>query len=122
MGWNLFGWYPEGAGIDISPYTHLTFQIRVVAKSPDLAPDYLGLSLGCSNKSKKDSADIPVEKYVKTFADGKWHKVEIPISALIKGAGAQFELQSFWEFRLHTWTGTPKNFDIYLDDITAEKQ
>ena len=122
MGWNLFGWYPEGAGIDLSPYSHLTFQIRVEAKSPDAAPEYLGLSLGCSNKNKKDSADIPIERYAKTFADGKWHKVEIPISALIKGAGAQFELQSFWEFRLHTWTGTPKNFDIYLDDITAEKQ
>lgn len=121
MGWNLFGWYPEGAGIDISPYSHLTFQIRVEAKSADVAPEYLGLSLGCSNKNKKDSADIPVERYAKTFADGKWHKVEIPISALIKGAGSQFELQSFWEFRLHTWTGTPKNFDIYLDDITVEK-
>jgi hypothetical protein len=121
MGWNLFGWYPEGAGIDISPYSHLTFQIRVEAKSADAAPEYLGLSLGCSNKNKKDSADIPVERYAKTFADGKWHKVEIPISALIKGAGSQFELQSFWEFRLHTWTGTPKNFDIYLDDITVEK-
>jgi hypothetical protein len=121
MGWNLFGWYPEGAGIDISPYSHLTFQIRVEAKTPDAAPDYLGLSLGCSSKSAKDSADIPIERYAKTFADGKWHKIEIPISALIKGAGAQFQLQSFWEFKLHTWTGTPKNFDIFIDDIAVEK-
>jgi hypothetical protein len=122
MGWNLFGWYPETAGVDISPYSHLTFQIRVDAKSADAAPEYLGLSLGTSNKNKKDSADIAIDKFVKAFADGKWHKVEIPISALKKGAGAAFDLQSFWEFRLHTWTGTPKNFDIYIDDIAAEKQ
>jgi hypothetical protein len=122
MGWNLFGWYPETAGIDISPYSHLTFQIRVDAKSPDAAPEYLGLSLGCSNKKAKDTADIAIEKYAKAFADGKWHKIEIPISALTKGAGAQFDLQAFWEFRLHTWTGTPKNFDIYIDDIAVEKQ
>ena len=38
MGWNLFGWYPETAGIDISPYSHLTFQIRVDAKSAEAAP------------------------------------------------------------------------------------
>jgi hypothetical protein len=122
MGWNLFGWYPETAGIDISPYSHLTFQIRVDAKSPDAAPEYLGLSLGSSNKKSKDSADMAIEKYAKAFADGKWHKIEILISALTKGAGAQFDLTSFWEFRLHTWTGTPKNFDIYIDDITVERQ
>ena len=122
MGWNLFGWYPETAGIDISPYSHLTFQIRVDAKSPDAAPEYLGLSLGTSNKNGKDSADMAIEKYAKAFADGKWHKIEIPISALTKGAGAQFDLTSFWEFRLHTWTGTPKNFNIYIDDITVERQ
>ena len=122
MGWNLFGWYPETAGLDISPYSHLTFQIRVDAKSAEAAPEYLGLALACSNKNAKDTADAPIDKFVKAFADGKWHKVEIPISALIKGAGAKFDLQSFWEFRLHTWTGTPKNFDIYIDDIAAEKQ
>ena len=121
MGWNLFGWYPENAGIDISPYSHLTFQIRVDAKSAEAAPEYLGLALGCSNKSAKDTADAPIDKFVKAFADGKWHKIEIPISALTKGAGAKFDLTSFWEFRLHTWTGTPKNFDIYIDDIAVEK-
>jgi len=122
FGWNLFGWYPETAGIDISPYSHLTFQIRVDAKSADAAPEYLGLALGCSNKSAKDTADIPMDRYAKTFADGKWHKIEIPISALTKGAGAQFDLKAFWEFRMHTWTGTPKNFDVYIDDIAVEKQ
>jgi hypothetical protein len=123
MGWNLFGWYPETAGVDLTPYTHLTFQIRVVAKSPEEAPDpgSVGVLLGCS-KSKKDSATASVERYAKGFEDGKWHKVSIPISTFIKGSGAQFDLQSFWEFRIATWSAAPRNFDLYIDDIAAEKK
>ena len=122
-GWNLFGWYPENAGYDMTPYSHLTFQIRVEAKSAEAAPDpgSVGVLLGCS-RNKKDTATVPLEKYAKGFGDGKWHKVEIPISAFTKGPGAGFDAQSFWEFRLATWSGTPRNFDIYLDDIALEKQ
>jgi len=123
MGWNIFGWYPETAGVDLTPYTHLTFQIRVQAKSPDDAPDpgSVGVLLGCS-RSKKDSATASVERYAKGFEDGKWHKISIPISTFIKGNGAQFDLQSFWEFRIATWSASPRNFELYVDDIAAEKQ
>ena len=123
MGWNLFGWYPENAGIDLSQYSHLTFQIRVEAKSPDAAPDpgSVGVLLGCSH-NKNDSATVTVERYAKGFLDGKWHKVEMPISAFVKGSGAKFDLGSFWEFRIATWSGTARNFDIFIDEIAAEKQ
>lgn len=123
IGWNLFGWYPPDAGVDLSPYSHLTFQIRVQAKSPADAPEpgAVNVLLGCS-RNKFDSAAVPVEKYGKGFTDGKWHKVSIPISAFAKGAGAKFDLQSFWEFRISTWAGSPRNFDIYVDDIAAEKK
>jgi len=123
MGWNLFGWYPENAGVDLTPYTHLTFQIRVEAKSPADAPDpgSVGVLLGCS-RNKNDSATVTVERYAKGFTDGKWHKVEIPIAMFTKGAGAKFDLQSFWELRIATWSAAPRHFNIYLDDIAAEKQ
>ena len=77
--------------------------------------------LGCS-KIKKDSATASVERYAKGFEDGKWHKVSIPISTFTKGSGAQFDLQSFWEFRIATWSAAPRHFDLYVDDIAAEKQ
>lgn len=123
MGWNLFGWYPENAGVDLTPYSHLTFQIRVEGKSegPVLDPGAAAVLLGCS-RNKFDSASVPIEKYIKGFTDGKWHKVSIPISALVKGGGAKFDLSSFWEFRISTWSGTPRTFDIYIDDLAAEKQ
>jgi hypothetical protein len=59
---------------------------------------------------------------MKGFNDGKWHKVSIPVSTLVKGKGAKFDLRSFWEFRLSTWSGNERYFDIYIDDIAAEKQ
>lgn len=118
MGWNLFGWYPENAGIDLTPYTHLTFQIRVDAKGDPGSPS---VALGCSS-NKANSADAPIEKFEKTFRDGKWHKVSIPISALKRGAGAKFDAASFWEFRISTWASAPRNFDFYIDEIAAEKQ
>jgi hypothetical protein len=122
MGWNLFGWYPQNAGYDMTPYSHLTFQIRVESKSPDSAldPASVGVLLGCS-ANKKDSATVNVERYAKGFNDGKWHKVEIPISAFTKGPGAGFDPTSFWEFRIATWSASPKHFDIFIDDIALEK-
>ena len=123
MGWNLFGWYPQNAGYDLSPYSHLTFQIRVEAKTPADAPEpgAVGVLLGCSG-NKFDSTTVTVEKYAKRFTDGRWHKIEIPITAFVKGSGAKFDLQSFWEFRISTWSGTPRNFDIFIDEIAAEKK
>jgi hypothetical protein len=124
FGWNLFGWYPENAGHDLTPYTHLTFQIRIDAKSPADAPDpgSVGVLLGCSANKKKDSATLPVERYAKGFTDGKWHKIEMPLSAFVKGSGSGFDLGSFWEFRIATWSAAPRNFDLYIDDIAAEKK
>lgn len=123
MGWNLFGWYPENAGVDLTPYSHLTFQIRVEAKSPDEAPDpgSVGVLLGCSH-NKNDSATVSVERYAKGFEDGKWHKIAIPIPTFVKGAGAKFDLGSFWEFRIATWSASPRKFDLFIDEIAAEKQ
>ncbi|MBN2576645.1 MAG: hypothetical protein JXP73_18920 [Deltaproteobacteria bacterium] len=123
MGWNIYGWYPENAGFDLTPYSHLTFQIRVEGKTPGAPadPGAPAVLLGCS-ANKFDSADAPIEKYMKGYGDGKWHKVAIPIPALVKGKGAKFDLASFWEFRISTWSGSQREFNIYVDDIAAEKR
>jgi hypothetical protein len=123
MGWNWFGWYPETAGTDISSYSHLTFEIRVESASPDMAldPQSVTVLLGCS-KGKQTSADVLPVKYERDFTDGKWHKVALPIGQFVKGKGAAFDPQSAWEFRLSTWSATPKNFTIYVGDIAVEKQ
>ena len=40
-------------------------------------------------QQERQAPPVPVEQYAKGFADGKWHKVEIPISAFYKGPGRQ---------------------------------
>lgn len=122
MGWNWFGWYPETAGTDLTPYTNLTFQMRVEGKSAETAPDpgAVSASLGCS-KGKKNSADASIQKYTADFTDGKWHKVVIPIADLTSGVGTAFDRATAWEFRISNWSATPRDFNIYVDDIAIEQ-
>jgi hypothetical protein len=123
MGWNWFGWYPETGGTDLSSYANVTFQIKVEPKSPETAPDPAAVAalLGCS-KGKKTSASVAIQKYTADFADGQWHKIAIPIADFLQGAdGATFDVKTAWEFRVAYWGATPRDFNIYLDDIATEK-
>src|SRR5690606_2548697 len=57
MGWNWFGWWPEDAGTDISPYDTLEFAIRIEVPDPKQAPEPAGMTvaLRCS-AGQKNSA------------------------------------------------------------------
>lgn len=123
IGWNVFGWYPENAGVDLTPYTHLTFQIKVDMKPAadgTKDPGAAAVLLGCS-RNKFDSAEAPIDKFMRGFTDGNWHKVSIPVAYFTKGIGAKFDPTSFWEFRVRTWSGVKREFDIIIDDLAAEK-
>jgi hypothetical protein len=121
-GWGWFGWYPPTAGTDLSPYNELTFLIRVGAKSPEAAPDpaRVGVQLACST-GKRTTARVMVHDYDGYFDDGNWHKIVIPMVDLRKGDGAEFDPTTAWEFQLSTWSVTPRDFDIYIDQIAVEK-
>jgi len=120
-GWNWFAWWPPTAGTDLRPYRSLTFQIRVVSKSRDaaLAPRSVVVRLACSN-GNKTTAPAMVQKYDGMFDDGQWHKISIPIADLSRSEGAQFDWEKAWEFQLSTWSATPRDFSLYVDQIAAE--
>ena len=123
-GWNWFGWWPETAGTDFRPYTHLTLWIKVTPKTPELAPEpgALGFLFGCS-AGKKSSGSVVLGKYDKNLFDGQWHKVTVPLADFYVGKeGAEFDPGTAWEFRLNHWAGAPRNFDVILDDVAVEKQ
>ena len=124
FGWNWYGWWPEDAGTDISGYDDLVFWMRVEAESEDKAPVPGGMtvSLRCS-KGKKTSNSVEVAKFAKNFTDGEWHKITIPLKEFYKGKeGAEFDPRSAWEFGMGTWSPSPRNFNIYFDDIAVEKR
>jgi hypothetical protein len=122
FGWNWFGWYPETAGTDVSAQKQLSFWVKIVPASAELAPDLGGVtvSLGCS-KDKKNSASVPFSEIAKDALDGQWHKVSVPLAALQKGDGKDLDLKTVWEFRIGTWAASPRKFEIHVDDIAFEK-
>jgi len=122
FGWNLFGWWPQDAGIDLSGYKDLAMWVKIEADSPDLAPplDSIVIALGCS-KGQKTSANASASKYEKNLLDGKWHKLTIPISQFKKGKeGREFDLGTTWELRFSAWAPSSRNFNLYLDDVYVE--
>jgi hypothetical protein len=121
MGWNLFGWYPENASVDVSGQGKLGFWVRVVAPSPDVAPEASAITVSLGDNKKKNSAAAPLSDYDKTSVDGQWHKISVPLTDLTKGDGKELDLKSVWEFRISTWSASPRKFEIYVDDIGFEK-
>lgn len=123
-GWNWFGWWPENGGNDISQYDDFSLMIRVVAKEQKLLPEAGAVMVGlrCSN-GKKSSPFAGIAQRAKGFTDGKWHKVTLPISSFRKGKeGKQFDLKSVWEIAFSTWADSPRDFDLYFDEISVEKR
>lgn len=122
-GWNWFGWYPENAGTDISGYDNLKFNIKITGadKSKTPQPTGINLSFGCS-KDKKNSADASLGKYAANAADGQWHEVSIPLQDFFGGKGAECDARTAWEFRVGSWSGTPVNFDLVIDNLAVAKK
>jgi hypothetical protein len=121
-GWNWFGWWPENAGTDLTAYDELAFSVKVTAPAKDKAPNAGGISLaiGCS-LDKKSSADASLGKYAANALDGSWHDVKIPLKDFFAGKGAECDPHTAWEIRVSSWSGTPVNFDLVLDNIKVEK-
>jgi hypothetical protein len=123
-GWNWFNWWPENAGTDLSQFDDLVFSMRVVAKEPKLRPEPGGITvgLGCSN-GKKTSPFAPVAQRAKTLTDGNWHRLSIPLSEFRKGKlGKAFDMATAWEFKFSVWNDSPREFDMFIDDLAAEKR
>ena len=136
-GWSWFGWYPPTAGSDLSSFDRLVFEIRVEGTAPRSRPrpgeagdvpsdaaagaESLNVAL-ISSDGKKASARVSLRKYDEGFADAAWHRVAIPLADLTHTAEAQgFNLKSVWELQLTTWSEAPRAFDVYVDQIAAER-
>lgn len=123
-GWNWFGWWPENGGTDLSQYDDMTFMVRVVAKENKFLPEPGGLQVGlrCSN-GKKSSPMVTLGTRTKNLTDGAWHKISIPLMEFRKGKeGKQFDLKSVWELSFSAWHDSPRDFNLYVDDLSVEKR
>lgn len=120
FGWNLFGWWPADAGVDIAPFKFLRLAFRIVVSNPEHAPNLgsLNLHLVCSSKKDKcASAVVNLGKLSEeNLLDGKWHQVAVPVAQLT--SNQDFDPKTVWEIDIDSWSETHKKFDLYFDDFT----
>lgn len=124
FGWNWHGFYPENAGTDVTDYESLSFWIRVEAKDKTRAPDPANFKvlLSGSGNNKKESNEVTIADYVEDLFDGNWHEVIIPLSEFKKDKGAAFDPKSAWEFRISTYSSSPRDFAVYVDEIGFDQR
>jgi len=119
FGWNWFGWWPSDAGTDISERKTFAFAIRVVGE-PGLAPEpfTINVALGGSARDGQDATlAIPILDHAPGFADGGWHDVALPISAMLRGKGERFDTWRAWSFTLGAWNQGERKYEIFVDDV-----
>jgi hypothetical protein len=117
FGWNWFGYWPADAGTDISAAKVMTFNIKVQSQAWD--PKALTVGLRCS-AGKKESDSVTIAEFVQDLGDGQWHEVTIPLDRFTSGKGAAFDKKTAWELAIGTWSQTPQNLDVYLDDVAFQ--
>ncbi len=120
-GWNWTKWRGYASN-DLSRFGKLSLQIRVRAASAtptDLSGPQIALA---SKNSEQASTSVRLRTYAPALLDGRWHKISVPLSAFAtSGAGPGFDLAEAWELRISMWSSGPKRFDIYLDQVIAER-
>ena len=116
-GWNMFGWWPPEAAIDIRNYKNLSFWMKVDA-APGKGPADTSIALVCASNRKKTS-DVKLVDYVKNLDDGKWHEVVIPIKHLLN---KEFDPKTAWELDVTSYSQDARRFDIYFDEIGVDNR
>jgi hypothetical protein len=121
FGWNWTSWYAAGA-TNITGRKNLKFQFKLVPASPELAPDGNAIRVGirCAKQDKCGKEIGSITKYEPKATDGQWHQVTIPLGDMKVEDKGIWDDGSAWELGIHNWQPTPREFVVYVDDITFE--
>jgi len=121
FGWNWTSWYAAGA-TNLTGRKKLKFQLQILPASPEVAPqvDGLRVRLGCAKSDKCAKVVGSLAKYAPQAGDGKWHSVVIPLEDMKPEDKEIWDEASVWEFQIHNWAPTPREFVAHIDDITFE--
>lgn len=121
FGWNWTSWYKGGA-TNITGRKALKFAVKIVAASPEVAPagDAIRVGLRCAKAEKCGKVVPSLAKYDPKVVDGQWHDITIPLADMKPEDKDEWDDGSAWEFGLHNWAPTPRDFTIHIDDIRFE--
>jgi len=112
-GWNWFGWYPDNAGTDITPYKNFSFWMKAVVEGDTTGAVNVGLN--CSS-TKKQSSQVDVAAYEPNALDGAWHEIIIPLADLYDDK-SEFDPTTAWQIDINTWSGAERSIQVLIDDI-----
>jgi hypothetical protein len=120
-GWMGFGFAWAGynrqwATLDVSPFEHLSFWMRVALRSGTLGD--LNVSLHNPDQGSQAGSARLSEYVPGDLADGQWHRVLVPLRALA-ASEPKLDLRRVWDFALGS-DGGARSFDIYLDELAFE--
>ncbi len=121
FGWNWTSWYKGGAS-NITGRKVLKFSIQIVSTSPEVAPagDAIRVRLGCAKVDKCGKIVGSLAKYEPKVTDGAWHDITIPLVDMKTEDKDEWDDASAWEFQIHNWAPTPREFVAHIDDIRFE--
>jgi hypothetical protein len=112
--WNWHGWWPEGAGTDIGPRSHLCFWIKAEGQQPD------SLDVGLGSADGKKTGLVSIAQYVPAVWDGKWHEVVVPLKDIYAKEKTEFNPAKARELDLNTWSHQPHKFTVLFGEISFE--
>jgi hypothetical protein len=121
MGWNWTSWYKGGA-TNVAGRKALKFAIQITSASPESAPagDGIRVRLGCAKVDKCGKIVPSLAKYDPKVTDGQWHDITIPLVDMKPEEKEEWDDATAWEFQLHNWAPTPRDFVARIDDIRFE--
>ena len=121
FGWNWTSWYAAGA-TNVAGRKNLKLKVKIVPASAELAPQVDGIRVGirCAKQEKCGKEVGSLAKYAPNATDGKWHELTIPLTDMKVEQGSEWDDTSAWEFGIHNWAPTPREFTIHVDDVTFE--
>jgi len=121
FGWNWTSWYKGGA-TNITGRKKLKFSVQVIAASPEVMPagEALRVGIRCAKVEKCGKVVENLAKYAPKVTDGQWHDVEIPLGDLKTEDKDEWDDGTAWEFNMHNWAPTPRDFVVHIDDIRFE--
>jgi hypothetical protein len=121
FGWNWTSWYKPGAS-NITGRKVLKFSVRISSTSPEVAPAGAAIRVGlrCAKAEKCGKVVESLAKYDANVLDGQWHDITIPLADMKPEGKDEWDDASVWEFGLHNWAATPREFVAHIDDIRFE--
>ena len=90
------------------------------------SPEHLSIfAAGCAYAGDLKRSEELMQQFLREYSKD-WRggpsarSLKIPLDRFTSGKGAAFDKKTAWELAVGTWSTTPQNLDVYLDDVAFQ--